>query len=67
VTCGPLEGVLSFICRSLIGESLNMEVEGSLDLHLGHEANMLDDATPSPWDNLDERCFLWRHLIIHWR
>jgi hypothetical protein len=46
VTCGPLEGILVCLCRSLTGESLNMEAHGSLDLHLGHEAHMLDDAPP---------------------
>jgi hypothetical protein len=46
VTCGPLEGVLICLCKSLTGESLNMEARGSLDLHLGHEAHRLDDAPP---------------------
>jgi hypothetical protein len=46
VTCGPLEGVLVCICRSLTGESLIMKTQGHLDLHLGHESHRLDDALP---------------------
>jgi hypothetical protein len=46
LTCGPLKGILVCLCRSSNDESLNMEAQGSLDLHLGHESHRLDDAPP---------------------
>jgi hypothetical protein len=49
VTCGPLEGVLACLCRSLTGESLIVEAQGHLDLHLGHESHRMDDAPPLLW------------------
>jgi hypothetical protein len=35
VTCGPLDGVLVFICRTLPGKIFSMEEQGHLDLHKG--------------------------------
>jgi hypothetical protein len=44
VTCGPLEGVLACLCKSLTSDNLIMEAQGHLDLRLGHEAHIMDDA-----------------------
>ena len=49
VTCGPFEGVLACLCKSLTGESLILEAQAHLDLHLGQEAHRLDDAPPLLW------------------
>jgi hypothetical protein len=49
VNCGPLEGILACLCRSLIGESLIVEAQGHLDLHLWQEAHKLDDVLLVLW------------------
>jgi hypothetical protein len=64
VTCGPLKGVLAFLCKLLTSESLIVEVKGHFDLHLGKESHRLDDALLYPLGNLDEVRCLWRHLSI---
>jgi hypothetical protein len=46
MTCGPLEGVHVCLCRSLTGDSLIVEEQGHLDLHLGHESHIMDDVPP---------------------
>jgi hypothetical protein len=70
VTYGPLEGVLVFLCRTFTGKSLIMKGQGHLNLHLGHEANWLDDTPSTLWthgDNIDDERCLWRHERISWR
>jgi hypothetical protein len=62
VTCGPLEGVPVCFCRSLTCESLIVKAEGHLDLHLGNEAHMLDDAPALSLDTLERERFLGGHL-----
>ena len=57
VTCGPLEVILACLCKSLTYESLIVEAQGHLDLHLGHEAHIMDDE-PLPLGHLDQRHFL---------
>jgi hypothetical protein len=44
VTCEPLEGEFSCLCRALIGGSHFVKAQGHLDLHLGHESHRLNDA-----------------------
>jgi hypothetical protein len=46
MTCGTLEGILACLCRSLTSDSLIVEVQGHLNLHLGHEFHGMDDAPP---------------------
>jgi hypothetical protein len=66
VTCGPLEGVLACLCKSLTSESLIMEAQGHLDLHLGNGAHRMDIAPPL-LGQLDEGSCLWRHFNVPWR
>jgi hypothetical protein len=66
MTCGPLEGVLACLCRSLTGDSLIVEAQGHLDLHLGHESHRMDDVPPL-LGHMDDEHFLWRHESTPWR
>jgi hypothetical protein len=49
VTCGPLEGILACLSRSSTCESLIVEAQGHLDLHLGQQSHKLDDDPPLLW------------------
>jgi hypothetical protein len=46
VTCGTLEDEFFCICSDLTRGSLFMKAQGHLDIHLGHEADNLDDVIP---------------------